>query len=80
MVKKAELALAELENSASLFGVEADKGRLATVAFGLRALVAANENLTGELDRLLVLYEKTGDGTQLIIWLRKVVALERKKD
>jgi len=80
LVKKAEAALAELERSASLFGVEADKGRLATVAFGLRALVAANDNLTGELDRLLILLDKTGDSKQLVVWLRKVVALERKKD
>lgn len=76
-MKKAELALTELEKELSLFGVEADKGRLATVAFGLKALVTANINLSDELERLLVLYDTTGDWKQLVVWLRKVVAQEK---
>lgn len=77
LVLKAEQALKELESEFSLFGVEADAGRLATVAFGLRALVAANEGLATELERLLKLYDQTGNWKQLVVWLRKTVATEK---
>lgn len=58
-------------------GWRTDKTRLTQIAFGLRALITANAGLTQELERLLALYEKTGDWYQLIIWLRKTVAREK---
>lgn len=76
LVKRAEEALRHLELSQSLFGVEADKGRLAVVAMGLRTLEGSLQSYAAELERLLKLYETTGNTEQLLAWLRKMVAAE----
>lgn len=77
LVQKAEQALQDLEAELAISDWRMDKNRMTSIAFGLQALTTANATLLHELDRLLGLYEKTGDWYQLIVWLRKVVAEEK---